>query len=1001
MTSPSQNGQLLSQAKERFDAAVRLHLQGDIAGARRAYETVVDALPSFAEARNNLAALLAQSREFDAAIAHLREATRAQPAYADAWHNLGLALAQRGRPADAVAPLRTAVELQPDRAAWWGDLGNALVEDLRHEEALDAYTRAEGLAPGDVMAVSNRAIALRGLRRLPEAGEACRRALAIDPGHLETLNNFGVILKEMRAFDDAERLYGAALARHPHAMTLQVNQAVLLMEMGRHDEAESIARLLTERHPEAVEPWNVLGHCAHERGDWATAERCERRALALDPDDRNANWNRAIHTLLRGDLADGFRLFECRKRLLSVVFTRRQFAAPEWDGSPLAGRTIFVHAEQGLGDGFQFVRYAATLKARGAARVMVEASPSAEEVMRTAPGVDDVVLPGNPLPAFDVHASLMSLPYLCGTAVVDDIPNAVPYLRAPARAIARTIADRGEGLRVGIVWAGNPMHQRDRVRSMALSQLEPLLAARGVTFFSLQKGDAATQLADPRFAHVVDLAPALTDLGDAAAAIAALDLVITVDTAIAHLAGALGKPVWTLLPLVPDWRWMRDGETSPWYPSMRLFRQRERNAWGPVVGEVIQSLASFRAEAAPQPASAHAVPSPAPGANAAEQTGDRRRIGEIEWQAGLTSGWGTYGLHLALALHRSDRAEPVLLEAPVLAGLNPLVERRLRKTLRLTPAARVPSAIRLTGMGNYLERRSSAELPRDRRNVGVIFFEDALLDATAVLRAREYELIVAGCTWGAEMLKAYSIENVAMVLQGVDPSLFHPAPRSGAFGDRFHVFSGGKLEFRKGQDIVVEAFKRFHATHPDAVLVTAWHNHWPATMKGIDAAGWVHGVPEVNGRQCAVAPWLVANGVAADAVIDLGVLPQPQMAQVLREMDVAVFTNRCEGGTNLVAMEAMACAIPTIVSANTGHLNLIGADTCFPLERQPSVTATSGQYRSTYCWGESDPDEVVAHLERVYDDRAEARRRGEQGARLMAQLPWERQAAELLRVVGA
>ncbi len=989
MTSPTTNNEIYAQAKACFDAAVRQHMQSDVAGARQAYESVIEMVPTFAEARNNLATLMAQACEFDAAIAQLREATQLHPRYADAWHNLGLVLNQSGHPAEAVPPLRAAVELEPMRSAWWSDLGNALVESQCFDDALGAYDVAERLAPGVLAPMSNRACALRGLRRLPEAAEACRRALAIEPWHLETLNNFGIILKEMGAYSDAERLYDAAIARHPKDVSLQVNKAALLIQLGRYEEAEAIALPLSKEHPEQPELWNVLYNCAYERADWTGAELLLRRALEIAPHNRNVNWNMAVLKLLGGDFIDGFRKFEARKQLVSVVFTHRRLAQPEWDGSDLEGRSIFVHAEQGLGDCIQFVRYAAVLKARGAARVIIEAEPSHEAVLRTAPGIDAVVHPGSPLPSFDVHAYMMSLPYLCGTTSTEDIPSTVPYLRSPTRPIEQMIVAHGSDKRVGIVWAGNPQHPRDRSRSIALSLLEPVLRTPGVSFFSLQKGEAVSQLEDERFASVVDLEPYLADLGDAAAAISALDLVITVDTAIAHLAGALGKPVWVLLAHVPDWRWMRDIETSPWYPTMRLFRQPAPKEWTPVISGVAQSLVALPAALHRQRVTTVAALPP-----------QSRRIIEIDWQAGLTSGWGTYGLQLTLALHRSDTAEPVLLTAPLSSGLHPLVQQRLHRTLRVTPGERSGNAVRLTAMGNFFSSQHAGDPPRDRRNVGVIFFEDTALDAVAVLRAKPYEHIVAGSTWNAELLKAYGVEHVSMVLQGVDPSVFHPAPRGGAHDGRFYVFSGGKLEFRKGQDIVVEAFKRFHARHRDSVLVTAWHNHWPSTMAGIESAGWVHGLPDVRDQRCDVGAWLVANGVRADAVIDVGALPQAQMSQLLREMDVAVFTNRCEGGTNLVAMEAMACAVPVILSSNTGHLNLIGADTCFALERQASVTAKTPLYRGTFCWGESDPDEVVAQLERVYDDRVEARRRGVLGAQLMAQVPWEQQAAELLKVIG-
>ncbi len=282
-----------------------------------------------------------------------------------------------------------------------------------------------------------------------------------------------------------------------------------------------------------------------------------------------------------------------------------------------------------------------------------------------------------------------------------------------------------------------------------------------------------------------------------------------------------------------------------------------------------------------------------------------------------------------------------------------------------------------------------------------MFFEDTAFDAAARERASAYDVIIAGSTWNLEMLKSFGVGHARLVLQGIDPSLFHPAPRTGLMRDRFLVFSGGKLEFRKGQDIVVEAFRRFHATHPDAVLVTSWHNHWPQSMAGIDAMGYVRGHPVVRDGACETRAWLVANGLPADSVIDLGLQPQATLAQTLREMDVAVFANRCEGGTNLVAMEAMACGVPTILSANTGHLNLIGRDTAFPLERQEAVSVRTPAYEGMMCWGESDPDEVAAMLECVYDFHAEAQRRGAAGARLLAQLPWDAQCDEFLRQLDA
>lgn len=962
-----------------FDRAVRHHLAGELDAALAAYDAIIAGWPEMAEAQNNAGALRAQRGELVAALGYFRAAVEQQPHYADAHHNIGLALYGQREYADAIAPLRRAVELIPDRAAWWTDVANALVAERRGAEALEAYDRALALVPGDASATANRAVALRTLRREAEAIEACRAALVIDPGHLDAANSLGVLLKERRAFAESEQVFRAALERAPTHVPLRTNLAVLLMEMTRVEEADAVASALIADHPEEAEPYNVRAYCAFERGAWDESERLNRCALAIQPDNRNAQWSLAVTTLLRGDFVNGLPMFESRKRLLSILFDRKEFAVPEWDGSPLEGRTIFVHAEQGLGDALQFVRYAPLLKARGAGRVIVECTAPIGDLMRSAPDVDLVVTTGDVLPAFDVHAYMMSLPLLCGTTI-DTIPAEVPYLEAPRRAVEDAIRSH-RGFRVGLVWGGNPIHQRDLLRSIPLSQLAPVLAVPGAKFFSLQKGAPLSQLTEPAARDIVNLDAMLGDFSDTAAALEALDLVITVDTSVAHLAGALGTPVWMMLPHVPDWRWMLDRADSPWYPSMRLFRQAAIREWSGVIEEITLSLAALVEDRTAEWRSA----APA-----------RRREIEISWPVGLTSGWGTYGLQLALALSRAEDAEPVLAAAPVLHGVNPIVEQSVR-TMRRGRATRSDS-VRLTALGNHFLGAQDSIAPTGR-NVGVVFFEDTAVNAEAIERAKQYDLMIAGSTWNAKMLELFGVEHVRTVLQGIDPTVFHPGPRTGLMDGKFLIFTGGKLEYRKGQDIVIEAFRRFQRTHEDAMLVTAWHNHWPQTMAGIDAMGYVRGAPAVRDGRCEITPWLAANGIPAHAVLDLGLQTPQTMAQVLRDVDVAVFTNRCEGGTNLVAMEAMACGVPSIISANTGHLNLIGADNCYPLARQPDIPITISMYGGTLCWGESDPDEVVAQLEAAYDDREESARRGMRGAELMAQLPWSAQTAALVEAL--
>jgi hypothetical protein len=298
---------------------------------------------------------------------------------------------------------------------------------------------------------------------------------------------------------------------------------------------------------------------------------------------------RAIALLLKGDYERGLPDYELR--LLVGASRPRRFDRPAWDGSDPAGKTILLHAEQGLGDTIHFARYA-TLLARRGARVVLECQPPLKRLLRSLDGVGDVVAQGDLLPGFDLHRPLASMPLAFNTRLAT-IPADVPYLQAPADAVerlGRRLASSGGAFKVGIVWAGAAGHPNDRKRSVPLELLAPLAGIPNVKLFSLQKGPPAEQLKAPSAPPVEDLARELDDFADTAAAMHHLDLVVSVDTSAAHLAGALGRPVWTLLPFSPDWRWLLGRADSPWYPTMRLFRQPKLGAWRDLFGEVTSKL---------------------------------------------------------------------------------------------------------------------------------------------------------------------------------------------------------------------------------------------------------------------------------------------------------------------------------------------------------------------------------------------------------------------------
>jgi glycosyltransferase involved in cell wall biosynthesis len=387
----------------------------------------------------------------------------------------------------------------------------------------------------------------------------------------------------------------------------------------------------------------------------------------------------------------------------------------------------------------------------------------------------------------------------------------------------------------------------------------------------------------------------------------------------------------------------------------------------------------------------------------------RRRV-ILDWGISSFFGWGVYGLNLALNWADDAAIEPLCAMPlrPEAIAVDPLKRLALAPFMqrsadlqaqmsRHAGGAAEADAPVMVALGNDFAIPPAAHQVRltGRPTIGTVFFETAQLSAEVVKRARRFPLIVTGSTWNTRILAEYGITNVKTVLQGIDPGLFHPAPATRSLGGRFLVFSGGKLELRKGQDLVLAAFARFAAGHPEALLVTAWHSPWPQMAASVNASGIAAPVTFGADGKVDVTAWAEASGVDPAQLLDLGAVPNAFMPSILREMDVALFPNRAEGGTNLVAMECMACAIPTILSANTGHLDLIDDDTCYPLTHQRPLGGAGAGIGETPGWGESDIDEIVERLEQVFTDRTAARRIGTRGADRLAGLSWARTAADL------
>ena len=532
---------------------------------------------------NQGAALLA-SGEIDGAAERFAAALDLEPRFVEAWFNLALIRHRRQRLDEAATLYRHCILLAPGFAAAHTNLGAVLTALGQDEQALISFETAASLLPDDVGALANLAVSLLAAGRLEAAVPAFEAVLAHRPDDPAIHHRLGIALAHDGDPEAALPHLERARDDRPDDPLVLTDLAGALSRLGRLDAAEALDRKALAIDPDAAPALINLGVTLHEMARFDEALDCYEKAQALWPLSPPARYNAAATRLLTGDFERGWPLYEARRRFGPAP------PGPVWDGSqPLQGRTILVEAEQGLGDTIQFMRYLSLVADRGATVLF---RPTAALAPLLA-GFDERIRPfEGEAPSHDFHAHLLSLPLAFGTGL-DTIPATIPYLRASTdrRVFWRARLDCEPGAKIGLVWAGNPRHPNDRARSMPFTALAPLLDLPGIRLVSLQKDIRASDRAAYDAADILKTGEALGDLDDTAALVAELDLVITVDTSIAHLAGALGVKLFLLLATVPDWRWLMDRPDSPWYPQAVLFRQRRRGDWRGPVNMVSQTLA--------------------------------------------------------------------------------------------------------------------------------------------------------------------------------------------------------------------------------------------------------------------------------------------------------------------------------------------------------------------------------------------------------------------------
>ncbi len=581
-------------AFHHFSLGQALAGAGQPAAALPALRRSIVLAPRIAAAHTTLGSVLYALGQFDEAVAAFRAALALEPVQTDSLIGLGQSLHRLDRAQEALAPLQAALGHAPARQDAWSALARVLLALGEHAAAEIAATQAVALAPDLATAHCDLGDVQHARGAHAAAARSYRAAIALQPTLAAAHSHLSNALYDLGAFADAAAAAGTAVALAPDSADAHCNLGNALQPLLRFTEAEAAYRAAIRLRPEWAPFLSNLGVVLTAQGRLPEALAAQRQALALDPGFVDANYNHAVSLLMAGEYEEGWRQYEWRWHL--AWSKPRDFSQPLWQGEPLAGRTILLHPEQGLGDTLQMARYAALVAARGG-RVVLEAQLPLVRLLRGLAGPVAVVAMGDPLPPFDLHCPLFSLPRLFATTLATI--QAAPYLAAdPDLSVAwRTRLGARRGLRVGLVWAGAERIGRhvNRERSVALAQFAALGGVPDIRFYSLQKGEAAEELrAPPAGLEIVDVMDSVADFADTAALVAQLDLVISVDTSTAHLAAAMGKKVWLLSRYNGCWRWMTDRTDSPWYPGLAIYRQTEPGDWQPVFARLRADLAAWR-----------------------------------------------------------------------------------------------------------------------------------------------------------------------------------------------------------------------------------------------------------------------------------------------------------------------------------------------------------------------------------------------------------------------
>jgi tetratricopeptide (TPR) repeat protein len=569
--------------RQTLDLALQQHQSGQMAEAEANYRIVLAARPEHADALHLLGLILHQTERFDQALGFITKAISIRPNSAEYYNSLAAVYSAMKQADAAIAAARRAVELQPGLAEASCNLGNAYCLAKQHAAAIEPYMRAVSLRPNYAQAFMGLGNALVAEKRVEEAINVYRRAVALQPNLKDAFYNLGNALRLAEKNQAACDCYRQTIARQPDHLPAINNLACTLQQMGDLSAALALLEKAKAEHPTKARVYSNLANVLADADRWEEAIPMYHQALAVQHDYHEARFNLSLALLMLGDFERGWVEYETRWKCEDFPSPLRYTQRPLWRGEPLEGRRILIHAEQGFGDTLQFARYVPMVAGRGG-RTIFQVQTKLHRLLQNTPGA--VVISHDLKPEeFDVQCPLWSLPLAFGTTLetIPPVGPAVfidPVQRQQWRSRLAEIRRPGHRMNVGIIWSGSPHFPQNYRRSTRLEKFAPLAEIPGINFISLQKGPAAEQAKRPPAGmRLVDWSEELNDFADTAALMSELDLIITTDTGAAHLAGLIGRPTWILLMFAPDFRWLRKRGDSPWYPSVRLFRQPVGGDW--------------------------------------------------------------------------------------------------------------------------------------------------------------------------------------------------------------------------------------------------------------------------------------------------------------------------------------------------------------------------------------------------------------------------------------